>query len=333
MKSNQDIEEQRLDEASEWLVRLRSDAVTGHDKQGFSRWLNEHPSNEQAFDKVMKTWETLGAAAYTPAAQRQQDIQKHGRDLSPIKRWSSLAAMAACAMLVAALTLLPDTPSVKLEATHTYITKAGEFKRVELEDGSIIELNTRSQLDVTFSEEKRQLSMLQGEAFFSVASDKTRPFVVNLKRGTVTAIGTEFNINHSDKRSAMVTVNEGVVELREHPDAATPRPRSVSLYANQALELNHKGLSDVKNVKVGAALAWRERTAIFSSTPLPEAISELNRYLEFPVDGSDPSLRSLRVSGTFRLDSPQQTLNGLMASFKLETVESDTGKRLYRPAE
>lgn len=321
-----------LDEAAGWIARLRSDQVTARDKQDFSRWLNQSDEHCRAFDDMSSSWEATATAAYLPDVESQMQLQTPATPsveepqtsgwFSSWSGWQSGLAMACIAGVIALVTLLPGTPDIRVDS---YSTGAGEQRQITLADGSIIDLNTRSHLQVSFSEDQRQLRLLRGEAYFQVAKDRERPFVVDVGAGTVTAVGTAFNI-HRHITETLVVVTEGIVQLREQTDASTPNPSSERLIANQEASFGKRGLTEIRSSRTQAALAWREKTLIFNQSPLTEAVAELNRYLELPVNLDDESLRDLRVSGTFSVAAPAETLDALMASFDLSLDQ----QRLYR---
>lgn len=334
-QQNGSQQEQLLDEAAAWIARLRSDAVSQRDKSEFSRWLNQSDAHAHAFDEMNSAWETLGAASYLPDAQSSakaaepQTRPAPGGWLPRLNLWQGGLTIACVAALVAVIALFPGSPPIEVQ---TYSTAAGEQRQVSLPDGSVVDLNTRTTLKVAYSDSQRTLTLESGEAYFEVRSNKQRPFVVDVGSGTVTAVGTAFNI-YRQPGQTLVTVTEGVVRVKEAKDATTPSPSSEEAVANQQIALDKRGLGQARNLDTTAALAWRDLTLVFDNIPLPKAIDELNRYLSNPVDASDVSLRQLKVSGTFSLQAPQETLQALVTSFNLSTGRSGQDLRLYLPTE
>ncbi len=321
-----------LDEAASWIARLRAPDASSRDKSDFSRWLNQSPEHIQAFDEMSETWASLGAAAHieeltTPLSAPSPANQKES-DRWNWSFWQGGLAMACVAGLFALITLV--SPSDKLE-TQRYETLAGQQRTITLDDGSMVSLNTRTQLEVSYSDNQRNLALLSGEAYFDVASDKQRPFVIEVGQGTVMAVGTAFNI-HRHNQTAKVVVTEGVVQMREHRDPATPTPKIEHLNANQQAHFGKRGLSNVSHAETKNALAWREQTLVFDQVSLTEALKELNRYLQEPVDYSHASLRELEVSGTFSVKAPEATLQALKASFNLAAPDT-APQSLYLIAE
>jgi len=314
--------QQLLDEAAGWIARLRASNSSSRDKSDFSRWLNQSPEHIQAFDEMSDTWATLGAAAHleelttplnTRAANNQQKSSYWDWNF-----WQSGLAMACVAGLFALITLV--TPGDSFEPQR-YETLAGEQRSITLDDGSVVSLNTRTQLEVSYTAKQRNLALITGEAYFDVAKDKQRPFVIDVGQGTVMAVGTAFNI-HRYSQTAEVAVTEGIVQMREHKDPATPNPKTERLIADQQAHFGKRGLSNVSHADTKNILAWREQTLVFDQISLTEALKELNRYLEEPVDYSHASLKDLEVSGTFSVKAPEATLQALKASFNLAAPDT-----------
>lgn len=322
-------------EATEWVVRLRSPAASKTTQHRFSRWLNQSDAHEAAFDAALQDWQTTGALTYSAQAQaalRQHKPEPEQRESGTLSwlRWQAVAvASAVVVMIFGALQLeLKPAPAT----TESYATTIGEQREIALSDGSHVKLNTNSRIRIEYREDLRLLTLDQGEAFFKVASNRQRPFVVETHKGSVTAVGTAFSVNRQED-SIDVTVVEGIVSVKERQAQPEIKAEHKLVKADQKLQINQRGLSQVMATNAASALAWRNQLLVLENKPLADAIDQLNRYLVNPVDASDPSLRSLRVSGTFSLQSPESTLDGLVTSFNLARDDSGTSTRLYLPAE
>lgn len=350
MTQTKQINEKLVDEAEAWIVRLRSDRVTHDDKIQFSSWLNSSPEHLAAFDYAASIWETLGSFASLPeiceqasqvdsSTSSQDNIapsnvtqlssaREAKENQQPTKKtqrfsWKQASALAACYALIAIAFgfLSPDGNNT----ATTYETLAGEFLSVDLEDGSVLELNTKTQVEISFSKELRQLKLIRGEAYFAVEPDKSRPFVVDVGEGSVTAVGTAFNIR-KDNSTTSVTVTEGIVDVALSEPTYSNEKRRVTV--NQQVKLGQRGLSPIKNITSERSTAWRDKTLVFSDTDIAEALKELSRYLDTPAI-ADASLEDLRISGTFSLSHPDDTLDAIVTSFNLVKVKSSTANYLY----
>lgn len=325
---------QLLDEAAEWIARLRSDQVSAADQQAFAVWLSQGGAQREAFDQTENLWQDLGVVQYLPdealpAEQTVNPVPIHANVRRGLPAFGRRALAAAAAIVVAVLLtwqLLPEAP----HDASVFRTAIGEQKTITLDDGSTLILNTDTTVSVDFSTARRGVKLQRGEAYFAVAKDSQRPFVVELDEATVTAVGTAFNI-HRQPRQALITVTEGevkVVDKHAQSDAAAATER---VRAKQQVVVRKKeGLSAVTDTDVQQATAWQRQQLVFNGTRLSDVVDELNRYSTQQIKIADPLLNSLQVSGVFRLDDPQATLQGLEASLALEHAEQDGLILLYK---
>ncbi len=263
------------------------------------------------------------------------------------KSWRRIATLSvAASLLTIALSIFfyiekpQDFDSTEI-AQQLYATPIGKQQSFSLSDGSTIQLSTGSQVTVSFSENKRSLHLLKGEAYFEVSPDPKRPFVVHAGLGEITAIGTAFNIKRSEN-SVLVAVTHGVVAVADTQVSDQShnanlqnniKQDQVKVTVGKKVSVDNKsGIGAIENADIEKITAWRANTLIFKDTLLVEALAELNRYLIQPIDLSDQSLQALRISGTFNVGDPNTTFDAIVTSFQLESYNSPiTNKtRLYR---
>jgi len=330
-----------LDEAELWIVRLRSDTAATSDKEAFSAWLNRSDDHLRAFDQAYAVWETLGAASYLPEIDESKTLVQRLKVASEplaqllsapwignLRPWHGIVALT-CLFTVFSLMFSVQKPQQHYTATR-FDSQIGEVLFIELADGSSVELNTSSTIEVVYSQNQRQVKLLRGEAYFFVTKDQNRPFIVDFGKGSATAVGTSFNI-YRQNGTTSVTVAEGIVDLKESADLAVPNPEPIRITANQHVTIGRRGVGPIRHLNTQRVLAWREKTIIFKNTPLADALEQLNRYLVTPAYAEN--LNDLKVSGTFSLNSPSETLDALVAAFSLNKSYSDTDNILYLKAE
>lgn len=194
-------------EAIDWFARLQADDVTPEDRRRFEQWLQQRPGHARAFEQATALWAALdepSRAAYqqlNPVVQQASHARlpaaipgpphPSARTLS-LRRWRMGSAAAAVAVCVVCLTLwLPGMVRIWNSAYHT---DWGERRTVVLEDGSTVLLNTHSALAVKFSPQHREATLVDGEAFFEVAANPDRPFVVLTDQGRTQVVGTRFSV-------------------------------------------------------------------------------------------------------------------------------------------
>jgi transmembrane sensor len=307
------------DEALGWIARLRSDHCSEKDHQAFALWLAEDNLNRQTMDEALELWDDLGCV-------RHLSFEETNKEAANQPFWWA-AALAAC--LVLAVFLWPMLPgeSTALE----FKTAIGEQLTTELSDGSQLQLNTNSYVQVTYSDDQRQLELMRGEVFFQVAKDANRPFAVNTGSASVTALGTAFNI-YRQGDTATVVVTEGVVRVTEQGVTGNRIADSEVLHVNQRITASPAGLEDAGIAEPHTALAWQRGELVAQAMRLPEIIRELQRYQDIQVLLGDAELAALTVSGVFQLDQPQSLLQALAVSLDLELTQIDENTvQLIRP--
>lgn len=216
-------------------------------------------------------------------------ISSHeNRQLGATSRRSFIGfGLAASLGLAVGFSLLQSTPSAQ-----SWSTDVGQTKELTLADGSIIQLNTNSQVNVIYNESKRKIELIQGEAMFTVTKDPLRPFEVNTQ-GTITrALGTQFNV-WSKPSGVDVDVLEGVVELDRNQKVSAP------ITAGHRITYNGDTFGKLEGKLSERAQAWATSGNIpFNNTPLAEAVNEFNRYHKIKMT-IEPGLEQIKLSGTF----------------------------------
>lgn len=276
------------DAAQDWFLRLASGEASEADLDAFKAWCATDPRHRIAYEEVHALWNDIGALqpAFVAAGQ-----QRRVPDTAPQRARAAVPRQAApsrttgragrkrvfggvvAAGLAVAAVFLADLPT-RLTADHR--TAVGEQARVTLPDGSLVTLNTDTAVSVDYSESRRAVSLLRGEAHFEVVANPARPFTVLALGGSATATGTAFVVRDHGA-SASVVVTEGAVAVSS-PRASPQSP--ASLRAGQRVHYREgRPPGPAERADVPAAAAWREGALLVKGLPLDQAIAEIDRYL------------------------------------------------------
>jgi transmembrane sensor len=190
-----------------------------------------------------------------------------------------------------------------LRKTQLLQTARSEIRRVQLEDGSVAAINSETALEVVMSPRLRHVRLLRGDAWFQVAKDASRPFVVQTDRMQVRAVGTAFAVAAADKAST-VLVSEGVVEVEGVGRRVRPRRLAAG---------SHGSLADGGEIEtavvpldaIGRALAWREAQIALDGDTLAEAVEKFNRYNLRKLVIEEPELADRKLVGWFWMNDPE----------------------------
>jgi transmembrane sensor len=288
-------------EASVWIVRLHGAHRTPELEAGFRRWLQTHPDNASEFERVTAVWESASHASIAGLPR----VARWEGPSSNLPRWAIAATLL---LVVAAGAFL----SYRLEPDHEYVTAIGEQRTVPLDDGSRIALNSNSKIKIEFTAERRTVRLLRGEAFFEVAHNQERPFVVMAGDNQVTAVGTTFEVRYEPDHID-VTLVEGKVNVTSTAGPLST-PASVSSSKSGLGKLSSsgyamtpgervriaKGASAIVDApRVDAVTAWRRGEVMLDDMPLTDAVAEMNRYNKSALVIDERSIATLHVSGIY----------------------------------
>lgn len=287
-------------EAIEWFLQHRAGPLSIEQQRAFEKWLVDDPKNSEAFDEVLKMYNYLARMSPSPRRKR-----RGGR----APRIVGAAMLAAASLAIA----------VSFEELSTYLRSdyyagTGERKSVMLEDGSHAELDARTAIKVTINEAERRVELLSGEAWFQVASDAARPFVVQAGVGTVTALGTAFDVALESGNPTRVTVSEHSVRLSSYGGTVIVNENEQSVFGPGA------GVQPPKAVDTSIALAWRRGKLIVEKRPFNEVLAALGRHRHGIIQCVRPSTCSRKISGVFEVDDPLQSLREIEMSLGLTAV-------------
>lgn len=329
----------QLDQASAWIACLASDQVNEANLQDFALWLSQDDANKSAYDEVVELWQDLAVVESLPfdiptsvidvdadRAANDSDIATADTALAKVNQtedqtaqgqwinWTGALAVAASLFVLALL--LPNL-NTDNAVPQQFATGIGEQQTISLDDGSTLTLNTNSRVEVVLTKAQRSITLTEGEAYFEVAKDPQRPFVVNGCYTNVRALGTAFSVR-CNENSGTVIVSEGVVRVTE-AIAGPAQADSALLEADQTIHVDRtNGLSRPQRIDSGQATLWHQGELSFDNTPLHDVIAELNRYSTTEIKVGSPELADLKVTGRFGLHDTQALLKALESSLPLK---------------
>jgi transmembrane sensor len=313
-------------QASEWLVLLESGDATADDRARFEAWLADHPGHRAAYTELMETWGRLHAMGDRLRTRRGHERApdavpspvartRPGRKLRRRAVWAAAAGILMA--MVGGLVFNPSDPP------PVYATDVGERSTVSLPDGTTVELNTDTAMLVDYSENSRTVILQHGEAYFDVARDETRPFVVQAGHGAIRAVGTGFVVRMKSPDVVAVTVTEGVVEVTHDAGKDVVRPADTPARPQPKLHKGERAEYDRQATRIEVippqelerAHAWRRGLLIFDGQPLEQVIREVSRYTDTRLILSDAELGEVRIGGAFEAGDVEALLEVLEKGF------------------
>jgi len=315
--------------AADWHTRLTDEDDSPRAHAEFDAWLAADARHKAAFDAVDQAWSSLSAARVDP---RVLKLRREG--LSATHRLHAFRFATAAALIGAVVAIgYVVAPSLRTGRTHdsamilpasgeggAFRTAVGERSTVTLSDGSTVALNTNSRIEVSFTPAQRNVRLLTGQAWFQVAKNPQRPFVVDAGDRRVTALGTSFDVRLGEPGSGdsvQVTLAEGKVSVEPIRSSFTrlilPEAVPELLTPGEALIVSNDAPTQKRKADLSKVISWRQGQVVFDNDTLAAAVAEINRYSATRIELADPRLGELKVSGVFaagRSESFVETVTG-----------------------
>lgn len=307
------------DAADVWFARMNGgDPVSPEREAAFNAWLQADPRHAQTYRDCQKAWMELGLGGCAPPvlAMRSRALET----AAGVGRRRMLFGLGTgiVAAGVGGAVWITAAPS---PARALIVTTAGQRLTAPLPDGSQLTLAPLSRVRLDFTDRRRGLTLEAGQAYFEVAHDPARPFVVEAGDRRVTATGTRFQITLLGRDAeAEVVLEEGevIVASRSDPSVAVRR-----LVPGQRLSGSKQARIDRGDVE--ASTAWRVGRLVVRDRPLDEVVAAFNRYSGDRLVLSDPGLGRMRISGSFRYDGAAEFALALEGSFGLRARAAGAG--------
>lgn len=292
-------------DAASWFVQLQRRPHDAELRSAFEDWLAADPRHAAEWAQVNSSWDRLDALKDDPQilaareAMRAELAQAQRR--RPQMRW---AAGIAAIVVAGGATLgigswrqMQEQPAEMAVATATqalaiYKTPVGGQQTVTLRDGSKVTLSTDTEVQLTEWGERRGLAVTKGEAFFEVAKNPERPFVVAAAGRTVTALGTAFNVR-VDPDQWSVGLVEGKIRVAQAATSVDLLPgRNLTQIGDAAWTIEARDPTELAS--------WREGRLVFENRSLGSIVEEMNRYSPRKVRIADAALAAKPLSGRFK---------------------------------
>jgi len=321
-------------DAADWAARLDAGDLTPDQENTLQHWLAGDTRR-------------LGALARAQALMASPDIAEAlaptpSRVTPILSRRGFLAAAAASVAGAAYLVSRGEHGMVT-----DYASEIGEIRVIPLEDGSKITLNTDSAVSVEFRPHSRLVRLARGEAYFEVAKNPDRPFIVSGPAAQARAVGTAYSVRLGDAAHMQVRVTSGRVAVEPPPSKLAESLRlspiadnGAYLDANQQADVRVVGdgpwkgqvqvsIKDVPPDRVERELMWREGLLSFEGETLGEALTEFARYSHQKVVAQGPAARE-RVSGLFSATDSAGFAHAIAISLRLKTKQENNTIVIYK---
>ncbi|WP_109511252.1 FecR domain-containing protein [Pseudomonas ovata] len=290
-------------QAAHWLMLMHDGPLSASQQQACDRWRCAEPEHERAWQRVQRVQQQLGLLP-PPMAMGTLNRQR---------RQALKTLLVLAAVLPAGYLGYRSAPW--REWTADYRTAVGERRQIELADGSLLDLNTDTAVDVHFSAQQRLIRLLRGELLIKSGADRDspvhRPLSVESRDGRMQALGTRFSVRQREAQTQLA-VFEG--QVRASPKQGVPRVVS----AGEQVRFNATGIGPTQTA-IEQDTLWSKGRLIADDMPLEDFIRELGRYRPGLLR-CDPSIRGLHISGGFQLDNTDAILAALPTTLPVQVL-------------
>ncbi|MFL0801378.1 MAG: FecR domain-containing protein [Agarilytica sp.] len=331
--SSQDNLSKLQGQAEYWLVMLDSPNFTTAKEAEFFAWLDASPSHQAAYIQAEETWERGAVISQAKTPSKAQNTPSKGFDWADWLGFGSWAQVGMASLLVVALgfggywQISGGVPEIE-----SYQTGVGEQREVRLSDGSVLMLNTSSELTSEISRDERIVRLMRGEVFFDIAKSQGRSFDVYTKAGLVRVLGTQFNVRDSGGET-VVTVLEGAVGI---DNQESPELDAESFDADVTLRRNQQAVIElvaeapvVESVDASARLGWRTKSLVFRDDTLQDVVNEVNRYFSTRIELGSEALANKKVAAVIQVSSFETMLRMLEEALDLESRKDSVNDVVY----
>lgn len=314
--------------AAQWVLR-RDRGLTAAEQDEFSQWLAADPRHGEALALHRWGWDELDRLTglqTSLGALPDPDLLAPSVKARARRRWwlagaSSLLAAAAVVAVMFFAGGRERNEAKPVDVTAEVAALAAPCERRTLEDGSVVELNRGAAVEVAFTATERRVTLVRGEANFTVAKEAARPFIVSAAGVAVRAVGTVFNVRLGGAEVEVV-VAEG--RVRVDPPGGAGQTEAQVLAVGQSAVVSLATVAATPQIvtltdaQLAARLAWQPRLLDFTNAPLSEIVADFNRRNPVRLVVGEPALGALRLSAAFRSDNVEGFVR---------LMESDFGMR------
>ncbi|MDR8391944.1 FecR domain-containing protein [Aliifodinibius sp. S!AR15-10] len=333
-----------MDDPSMWRLVLQYARGEGspEDREKVEQWLRENPANEKLVQDLEQMWELAPEENFDVNEQeawekfhhREIDRKRqlsHANARKDSNKLRSFFLKAAAVILIATLSGLlvwqytnetkPDTVQHgDFYVMQDLVTQKGEKARVKFSDGTSVILNAASSLRFPkkFNGPKREV-YLDGEAFFTVAHNSERPFIVHTQGGEVRVLGTEFNVRAWDEDSSMgVAVRQGKVSVEATPSNTGPQQKVILTRGQYSRIIKGEAPSPAQNIDVNKHLLWLNGGMHFDNAPFSQVVRHIERRFDVQVVVHNKNLFNISFTGEMQNANLEEVLKLISASMEIE---------------
>lgn len=283
-----------LEKTRYWLSCER-EGLELNSNQAFQSWINISNEHKKIFDEEKNFRDSI---KNLPKDYKQklykQTKEEIKRERFISKTMKTLVPLAACLLIVFSISFFNTSEDIY---TNNIYSKNKIIQNILMPDNSKITLDAKTNIEVIYTENKREVFLKNGKAIFEVSSNKNRPFYVKSDSILVQVVGTKFEVNKL-KEKTNISVLEGIVNIRQ---GENEKSRILAqLLKGDILSISNSGkINTLAKSSIEKIAVWKDEKLIFNQTPLNEVINSFSKYLESSVELKLRSKDNFPITGEF----------------------------------
>jgi transmembrane sensor len=314
------------EQAALWAARLDGSVLSATDRIALDHWLAANPAHRALLSQFCQFSADLEQQMPLIAGIKEQSAETHRTpETAQPKPWLRRPLMAGAMLTAAAAVAVAFWAARPQQQFANIATPVAQRQTLTLADGTRVELNAQTNLQVEIDGRTRRVRLASGEAFFAVHKDPSRPFIVETPAGSVRVTGTKFDVRSEDVGAFEVTVVEGSVQARPGNAIPTP-PAPLALTVGDRISFGPERVEHhtLSTAELDDALAWRRGQIIFNKTPLREAVARFARYHGRGITATADVAES-SVGGQFSLDDLDGFFEALEVALPVKVTRNLNG--------
>lgn len=319
-----------------WFIRIKEAEADDPVRSKFEQWLMASVAHQQAYADVTKVWASFDSPRDLEKLADIADQEAFFQQSARARKIKNVIAGALAAVAIGMSGLLAfqtwhAQPVMQMVAQ----VETGKIQSQRLEDGTLMTMNTGTDIEVTYYRDRRLVTLKRGEAIFEVARDEGRPFIIDSGKARITVLGTRFAVNRLHKL-VRVSVDHGTVKVEPQHPATASQARPLILHDGEVAEVKQDATTVTRSHHQAAdAFAFEKGMIIFEEADLDEIAETLSRYRKLPLLAEPPVSGKVHISSmlktnaieTFIHQMPEMAPVHIVPTTKATLIKSQSVKK------
>ncbi|WP_047533483.1 FecR family protein [Methylotenera sp. N17] len=312
--------------AISWFLRMQQVDYDHPDRGQFEAWLMMSPIHQIAYEEVAKTWEVFDSTedlkSLDAAMEQKTFLDKKKRSN---KITQSIGSLLAITLIAFASLFAYRSWQAQPIMEVVKVADIGQIKNEVLDDGTKLNLNANSELEITYFRDRRVAKLKRGEVIFDVARDESRPFIVDSGYGRITVLGTKFAVNRLQKL-IRVSVDHGKVQVDALDTTGASLSAPLVITNGQVAEVHQNHPPTRTNQLASDAFSFTDGIITFDKAGLEEIAETLSRYRQPQVSVQMPLTSDAEITAVINKQDVEKFIANLpnMASVGIEKSPNQT---------